>query len=176
MGSATWRTSSKMVTDSSWSSASGENTKATWDPPSTSPATGSPEVMLNQANVDVGRSRAEVPDDVPHLRDRAGSGRESDDEAPRPTCTDTLNSLDGLGGAVERVPGTDEELLARRRECHLPRAPREESRPKIPLQVANRRAQGLLGEVDAFRGAREVELFRDRHEVGEVPQLEPVRR
>ena len=132
--------------------------------------------MLHQANVNVGRSRAEVPDDVPHPRDRAGSGRESDDKAPRSASTDALDSLDGLGRAVECLSGTIEEHLARGRECHLARAPREESRAKIPLQVANRRAQGLLGEVDAFRGAREVELLRDGHEVAEVSQFEPVRR
>jgi hypothetical protein len=44
------------------------------------------------------------------------------------------------------------------------------------FEAANLTTQRRLRNIEPFRGAAEVQLFRDRHEGSQVPQLDTVRR
>ena len=72
----------------------------------------------------------------------------------------------------EQLAGTNEKALARRRQRDATRRPDEELRPQLALEPADVSAQGLLGDEQPGRGAREVELLRGRDEVAERPQVE----
>jgi len=54
-------------------------------------------------------------------------------------------------------------------------APIEQRDANLHLELANLLAERRLRRVQSGRGAREIQFFRDRHEVPQMPQLHPDR-
>ena len=77
--------------------------------------------------------------------------------------------LPRLGGQnPARLP---KEPISRRCELDVPPDAAQEVHFQLGFEIANLLAQGRLGGVQAVRRAAEMELFGDRHEVAQVPQL-----
>ena len=72
----------------------------------------------------------------------------------------------------EELAGANEKALARGRQRDATRRPREELRPELALESGDVAAQGLLGDEEPRRRAREVELLRRRDEVSQRSQVE----
>lgn len=74
-------------------------------------------------------------------------------------------------GSVERVLGVGQPASASVGQPHRPVAPLKEGYPDEVLQLSDRFAERLLGEVQPTRGTGEAELLGNREEVAEVSQL-----
>ena len=72
----------------------------------------------------------------------------------------------------EKLAGANEKALARRRQRDATRRPCEELRPELALESSDVAAQGLLGDEEPRRRAREMELLRGRDEIPQRPQVE----
>ena len=75
----------------------------------------------------------------------------------------------GRGQNPARFP---KEPASRRRELDVPFDAAQQVHFELGFEIPNLLAQGRLGGVQAVRRAAEMELFRDRHEVAKVPQLQ----
>ena len=76
-----------------------------------------------------------------------------------------------LDGA-ERRTGRLEERGAGLRQLDAARGPLQQLDAELLLEPGDRRAQRLLGDVQAARGACEVQLLGDRDEVAQLPELD----
>ena len=121
---------------------------------------------VHPAEVDVGR--------------RIAGGFE-DGQPGSPAIAQEIRDVGSGGGAElpprgvvqsEELAGANEQALARRRQRDAPRRPDEELRPELALESTDVAAQGLLGDEEPRRSAREVELLRRRDEVAQRPQVE----
>ena len=74
----------------------------------------------------------------------------------------------------DEVAGQDEQPLPVRRQRHATGRPHEQRRPQSRLESLDLATQRLLGDEQACRGAREVELLGRRHEVAQGADLELV--
>ncbi len=72
----------------------------------------------------------------------------------------------------EKLARANQKAFARRRQCDATRRPNEELRRELALELSDVAAQGLLGDEEPCRRAREVELLRGRNEVPQRPQVE----
>lgn len=72
----------------------------------------------------------------------------------------------------QRIPGGDEERLARRRQRHAPDASVQQPGADSPFELPDLGAEHLLGNVHPARGGGEALRFGDRDEVPQVPQLD----
>jgi hypothetical protein len=68
----------------------------------------------------------------------------------------------------ERQSCFEEERATRVRQRHSALRPIEEADAEVTLETANLLTEWWLRDVQAFRGATEMQLFRDGHEVAEV--------
>lgn len=79
-------------------------------------------------------------------------------------------------GLEKRLAGLLQEDLAGQRELDRAPAAIEQSGAHQRLQVEDLLAQPRLGDAEPLRGAAEVPLLGQGHEVAQVPQLERARR
>jgi hypothetical protein len=63
------------------------------------------------------------------------------------------------------------ENLARRRECNAAAMAVKQPYGKFALQIGNLLAEGRLGHVQPFRSHSEIQRFRKRQEVSDVPEF-----
>jgi hypothetical protein len=75
---------------------------------------------------------------------------------------------------VQELACRAEERVARKGQLHLVRRSPQQVAADEALQAAYLAAQGRLGQVEAGRGAAEVELLGHRDERSQVAQLDPV--
>ncbi len=79
------------------------------------------------------------------------------------------------GGAIEggqRVSGAVEEGAARGRDRHSAARSLKQPDAQHVLDLADLRAEDLLGDMDAARRSGEAALLGNRHEVPQVPQFD----
>ena len=86
------------------------------------------------------------------------------------TCTSAQTRV----VARNEVSGPDEQPFAIRRQGHPTGRPDEQGRAELRLEPLDLATERLLGDEQARRGAREVELLRRRHEVAQGADLELV--
>ena len=84
---------------------------------------------------------------------------------------DRLDHFDGILGAPQDSAGFGEECPARLGEADGVGAVLEESDAEFVLQVADLPAERRLRYMQARRGAGDVLIFRDGHEVAQVTQF-----
>ena len=94
------------------------------------------------------------------------------DTSPTSPRGDRARRLDGrlrgLQGRARRL----EQGHARLGQGDAPRRALEQPRAELVLEPRDRRAQGLLGDVQPLGGPREVQLLRDGDEIAELPELD----
>ena len=95
------------------------------------------------------------------------------DTDPQPSAKEATQRGDliatALGCGESRARMRRERLAGPREAVRAPIAVKERL-PEFALQATDLRADGGLGNRDAGRGARELPLLRNRHEVRELPQ------
>ena len=108
----------------------------------------------------------ELPEPVP------GAGGEAHRHVADLAGGDRARRLDGrvrgLQGRARRL----EQGHARLGQGDAPRRALEQPRAELVLEPRDRRAQGLLGDVQPLGGAGEVQLLRDGDEIAELPELD----
>ena len=77
--------------------------------------------------------------------------------------------------ATENVFRLAQEGAAGARQRDVMTAPIEQRDANLHLELADLLAERRLRRVQSARGAREIQFFRDRHEVPQMPQLHPDR-
>ena len=82
------------------------------------------------------------------------------------------HSLEPIHGP-EHVASLHEEPLAGRSEHHPPARPLEQAHAELVLQLADALRQGRRGELQPGRGAAEVALLGDGHEVAQPSEINP---
>jgi hypothetical protein len=80
-----------------------------------------------------------------------------------------------MRNATEDVFRLTQEGAAGARQRDVMTAPIEQRDANLHLELADLLAERRLRRVQSGRGAREIQFFRDRHEVPQMPQLHPDR-
>ena len=126
-----------------------------------------------QRQLDVGKARGDSRQD-PRQNLDFGGRHDADRQRPHLAGVGPHRGLDRTVGMIQDLAGFAQECPARDRELNPPIGALQQLDPDVTFKPTNLLAERRLRGAEPRRGAREVQLFRDRHEVAQVTQFHGV--
>ena len=123
-----------------------------------------------QRQLHVGKARGDSRQDPRQDLDFGGR-HDADRQRPHLAGVGPHRGLDGAVGVIQELAGFAQEYPARGRQLNPPIGALQQLDSDLTFKPANLLAERRLRGAEPRRGAREVQLFRDRHEVAQVTQF-----